>query len=653
LHHLLHDATINDWNELINFQTTIASNIYFYNSESKSVFPIAHTDKLNWPMVYFAGRFHKKHRFCSNKVFPIDLIHNSLVKMSHRIKWMAKFKGSPMPKLPFRTLKKFPGTPFTSKCERVVTQWLSEVHGRVMRAAQRNHSGGCSNFSTLTKFCYRQFQHSSMILLPNDKDGGFSFLPVESFLNLLEEVLRSSDYSELLPIHELSSNFFELHQRDYETLCKEVVSTFPEEEQYAVMKALIQTSTRERATQVATLKLLVKSHKGPEKVSVRNLHAMATYSFGGLATWLSWRLGKDLKRIPYLITNTQRMVRKLAFLPTRPGSVIALLDIKSYFMSGTSNQLLEGLEGFVNNARDKDTILLVAKFLLEHQYVMNPITKTIFQVVHGSGMGLPHSGELCDAVFNFLVEQKTINNQEWLDEFGVQAYCRFKDDIMLIMHQERVHDLFTHFGSIQSIFKLELSGIHHRKAHFLEVFVFIDSYRRLQFVPAFKPTALMRPLAESSSHHPRVLQQWPISRVLSLFQLSSGNELAIQQIETYIRRFETYGHTHTLLAAMRNKLTELNSPHLPAKAQQLRRKGVDLWISIPYHPAIRSLQVAIAAINKDPMLQALAKRMIGTDLPVILKVAWSNELLPSLSSLVNRTNSRIVLSHTEAIQMGR
>lgn len=75
--------------------------------------------------------------------------------------------------------------------------------------------------------------------------------------------------------------------------------------------------------------------------------------------------------------------------------------------------------------------LVTIGFLLDNQYVRNPHTNATFKVVLGTGMGLPHSGELSDCAISTTMEGQFVTESN-LRQYRIRRYWRYRDDILIL-----------------------------------------------------------------------------------------------------------------------------------------------------------------------------------------------------------------------------
>ena len=107
-------------------------------------------------------------------------------------------------------------------------------------------------------------------------------------------------------------------------------------------------------------------------------------------------------------------------------------------MSGRHPELIEAGIANLPEGRRRDCLRKVLEFLLDNQYVKSgALPERLWKVEEGSGMGLAHSGDLCDAALDSLAESWT-TDPVVLREHGVRLYVRFRDDIFFIGSDRRL-----------------------------------------------------------------------------------------------------------------------------------------------------------------------------------------------------------------------
>ena len=122
----------------------------------------------------------------------------------------------------------------------------------------------------------------------------------------------------------------------------------------------------------------------------------------------------------------------------KPDETLYRLDAKEFFMSGRHPELIEAGIANLPEGRRRDCLRKVLEFLLDNQYVKSgALPERLWKVEEGSGMGLAHSGDLCDAALDSLAESWS-TDPVVLREHGVRLYVRFRDDIFFIGSDRRL-----------------------------------------------------------------------------------------------------------------------------------------------------------------------------------------------------------------------
>ena len=86
----------------------------------------------------------------------------------------------------------------------------------------------------------------------------------------------------------------------------------------------------------------------------------------------------------------------------------------------------------------RDCLRRVLEFLLDNQHVKSrALPGRLWKVEEGSGMGLAHSGDLCDAALDSLAETWS-TDPVVLRERSIRLYVRFRDDIFFIGSDRRL-----------------------------------------------------------------------------------------------------------------------------------------------------------------------------------------------------------------------
>ena len=107
-------------------------------------------------------------------------------------------------------------------------------------------------------------------------------------------------------------------------------------------------------------------------------------------------------------------------------------DIKDFFMTGEANELIKPCVEAVQKGYKKP-MQEALEFLIENQFVQIPDEDRAWRVRRGSGMELPNSGDVFDIAY-LMNDRKFSVNGEIIKNYDVNAYYRYKDDMVLIIN---------------------------------------------------------------------------------------------------------------------------------------------------------------------------------------------------------------------------
>eukprot|EP00959_Pyramimonas_sp_CCMP1952_P216215 4522140-Pyramimonas_sp.AAC.1 len=216
--------------------------------------------------------------------------------------------------------------------------------------------------------------------------------------------------------------------RRYHRLCR-LAGAAAEDESLGPL--LSRTTRRSNSHAVSVLQLTVKDHKQDGEVTCRPIHATPNFMFAGLSAWLRAVLSKKLDEVaPQLISDSHDLKDRLLCLHPDMNWHFLKIDIKDYYLCGSADEITEAVMSLWSPADPQYSYLRhVVTFFLGVQMVRDPFSGDVFHVLKGTGMGLPHSGELTDSCFAALVEI-TILSTSMRSRYGIKGYFRFRDDIL-------------------------------------------------------------------------------------------------------------------------------------------------------------------------------------------------------------------------------
>ncbi|CAK0879642.1 unnamed protein product [Prorocentrum cordatum] len=368
------------------------------------------------------------------------------------------------------------------------------------------------------------------------------------------------------------------------------------------------------ASLTARLAKTCKTHKNP--VTFRALHCSAQYSFAGLSKWVSGVLRRHLSDLPWLVRDAVDAARHLRGRHAAPGTRLAKIDIKDYFMSGSMDELIQDATSHMTGAQ-KALVQRALQLLLAHQYVSSPHWPNHrHQVVVGSGMGLIHSGEVADVALANRLESWACSQYVRM-HFQVSVYMRFKDDILIAYRDFAKFSAFLRIMQHRSrYFRLVLDEGHVKESHWLQLSVCIAG-GAFSVKPAFKITTLTIPLASTSAHPWSVHRSWPRAMLQTMLAFCSHTSQE-KDVKLEFRNRLTN-------ACFNSSLLEGIFPRSPPRP---RETCTPVWLILPFHPHwCKLIAKAVSVFNSNPFFQ----RMLGeSGLQVSpVRVAWRS-YLPSL-----------------------
>ena len=220
-----------------------------------------------------------------------------------------------------------------------------------------------------------------------------------------------------------------------------------------------------------------------------------------------------------------------------------------------------------------------------------------WRVVRGTGMGLPHSGDVVDACFAVLVEHPWATRLEVQQEHQIQAYWRFKDDILILGTNKQLAERFVkRICTLAGFFKVTGDPWQLDEVQFLEVAVRKNLAGSVfTTCPKYRDSDISKPLGRSSAHPEHVHTSWPkvlSRRIANLTNCKRGRVKAMAELE---RRFvDNFADPSTIHPVGKTHGCISNSV-------EHRRPS---WITFGYHPGsplyYRDACVTVAVIPIVP-----------------------------------------------------
>ena len=288
------------------------------------------------------------------------------------------------------------------------------------------------------------------------------------------------------------------------------------------------------------------------------------------------------------------------------------------------NTVRDALHGHPNVS----LICEVVELLVYNQFVVGRHYVTggdygAFRVRKGSGMGLLHSGDLADLLFDHLVDRWMLRDSTRRG-LGIKAYVRFKDDCLALVAGDKVDTLFELVRKRAKFFVVKLEEVAMYRVAYLNLTI-IKAGTRLFFSHYTKPTAMSIPLSSLSGQPCGVHVSWPQGVIKSIYSLSTR---VVDARKAASRMQQRFGNSTVPY------IYPGDSP-IQRRSQPRRDRADTLWMALKYHPSVAG---PLQRITGQCMRESAAafSRGVSTFLGMkTVSVAWANNGRPLFVKLRN------------------
>ena len=501
-------------------------------------------------------------------------------------------------------------------CRDIITPEVNVVIRRLRRTlidacnsavvkAQSSSRSYCNSIPLL-RYATMLMYELNITAVPTDKDGGFGLIAKPILSQQKLKMLQTDVYEECLP-GEDDVPFALWHAR----LARRIEALEAED---GLAKELMKSS-KPGCNWRAKLTLTMKSHK--DVVTFRNIHAMPKWGSAGVARWISMQCRQATNHVDHILTTTHSFVATASRMAVPANACMIRLDVEDFFLSGDPMSIInDALMAFTGARRlvMKDALT----FVLQNQFVTTPeFPDKVWRCRVGTGMGLQHSGDLCDLTF-YMKAEKWFMEDNVLEDFGVLLYQRYRDDIIIVYtDRSGIYDFVRELKRRAGYFRLKVEAVSKQMVPFLESDVWIRD-GKLVLTPRFKPTALLRPLSHESVHPRHVHLSWPVQMVRRLSRISNCREAIHEAHKRLVARFISYSAHPDIIHAVRNA----DPFHRGTGVTKQRVSTV--WCRFPFHPVwVREVNMALGRFSSDEHSKYLFKVSHDTDMPVF-RAAWCN-----------------------------
>ena len=549
--------------------------VYDYHYKEKSVF----TSAAPWPIIWLLARTAPKHLYFGKQDLPLKKLRRDILNFAHRIGWKFE-KRKETWKPPFKLKKPKEVGEQRATLEVPMISWLTKLKNTCMEAIEEANRSAKrrreSNMPPLAAYALALMKRGSMKALTNDKGGGYSLIDARDLENIERRVLEDPMYMYL------DLGTYTSYVRAATANGARAIKLIGEKTKDMDLKDyLMRPLNRSGQTSTATLHLKVKATKANPNVSCRALHTLPNYELEGLSKWLAMEIRGVLSQsCSWLIKNSAEAADRLRSVRLNDKHWLVKIDVKDFFYSGSTQQLTEDVLKIWETSNITPARRAALEALLNHQMVRGRRwpEEGAYLLTKGTGMGLPHSGEVADAAYWQKCE-KWFTKPEVAKKLGIALYMRFKDDSLLLVEKQQLQKLLTHVRLHAGYFILEVESVHQYKARFLE----LDLERtgdRIKIAYGFKPSAVPQPLSLLSGHAKNVHSSWPRMMVRSIQRVSANKIEAENKIGELKAR---YSRSLVPVLWPRNEPTPVERDRSNKKEE---RKGT-LWLPVSMYPALQ------------------------------------------------------------------
>jgi hypothetical protein len=471
---------------------------------------------LPWTVALLLGTHSRKHVFENTHKLQLKVVGRSLQLFDRRLRWQWLFRH-----VSTSTYTKPLVRSEVRHCRDLVDPCIAAFGMAVKRTVIEHIKKANMTRYTLPSFigdALRWLKKNNMTCQLSDKDGVFVVISHKTFqvfqaMELKKRCYRPTSALSLDVLHREASKRYitlasMLRNLGYLSWSRECFSWLAKSESPRSL--------------LCKWNCTVKTHKPDGEVVARSLHSSVGHMFSALSEVLNRLIGPVLRKYQHLCSNSEEAQSIFAATAVCASTVLLKFDIKEFYLSGSHNDLAAAVCSLFSGEEALFVRHLVA-FLLQYQFVEFDLD-THMQVVQGSGMGMRHSGSISNAAFLADFELPLLRDR---DRCGIQAYCRFQDDIVAAVkspqHCVPLTEMLVEKSS--SMYRVEKETFSLVGVPFLDLFVFKASEHgaphRLAWRPYVKPTARHVPLSSASCHPMSCHRSWPRAEIQRMFSRAS------------------------------------------------------------------------------------------------------------------------------------
>ena len=296
------------------------------------------------------------------------------------------------------------------------TPWSNHFRRVLLTSASsRARHVSSSNVFGLMRVALNLIRGIQYIIVPNDKDAGYSFIHTSQARLLEHNTLVATHYQ---PVAMQCINFQSTRQL-FVGLAKRI-----EREEEAPGLCRILCKPMDRAFP-SLLGYTIKTHKSAGEVVPRPLHKAIQPAFAGFSAWLVMKLKPILHSLCHVIQDSHEFKRRVHNAAFPAGSQMATVDVKDFYLSGSAAEVSRDVSSLFQGGLA--FLIQEAIFnLLDNQFIYASLLQSFYRCFHGTGMGLKHSGHCANLAFYVAVKRVFVTK---LHQHGISLYVRYHDDM--------------------------------------------------------------------------------------------------------------------------------------------------------------------------------------------------------------------------------
>ena len=629
---IMTDSSIDDWLWFLKSGDTDLCP--WYSAKDKAIFA---TD-LPWPVRYILTRYHHKHRHNTPASQNLQEVKDATRDLCHKIRWRWHFRNTEKEPQHTARIKGMQIKPYEGNTNPALETWLRALSDTIFqkcKIAKSRHHSSSSTLTRLDKHCLASLnQDSTFVPVKQDKMPGYVLMNSDEFEVMLKKSLEKTKY---VPYGPLNIDWNGIRD-EYLGLAKQVTKKHPDWPM-RYFRIGLGTDWRKLASR---LKATIKTHKDRGDMKPRIIHASAGYPFAVLSRWLMKKLDAHVYDSDLVIKNTDALIERIKSTPLIGNEVLLKLDIKDFFLSGSSEMLVEDALAGIEDP-DLELLRKILHFLTERQYVQLPRMKSAsgkhtspsqdlwWRCIVGTGMGLPHSGSLANSAFAGKVERTWITKNSTKAAYGIFLYARYMDDIFIVLRRDfkLVREFISELSRRSGYFIMQVESCSLTHATMLDLELYFGPGHKktgiLDYRPHFKESHFERPLSHLSAHPRHVHHLWPINNLRRLARRCSSRQEFLYARHLFLKRMKTFRAANSVLERLGRYdpwfAPERRSP--PCVAGSRTNDGT-IWMRFPFSLvwSRAGISRAIRDFTESPFGKHMLLEAWGRIVNLDLRIAW-------------------------------